>query len=93
MDLSFHPQSLISTQTKFSRLRDEILSRHFVIIHGLLINTLHRQYCRFLLGRKSGDTIEGGYNIDGGGATIYGSLNLPFGHTFLAKKCQNTEIS
>ena len=35
----------------------------------------------FLLGRKTGDTIEGGADtIDGGGDTIDGSLNFSYGH-------------
>ena len=45
---------------------------------------------------KTGNTIEVGDTTDGGGDTIDGSLNWPYGHPFLDrdfkiyKFCQNT---
>ena len=48
-------------------------------------NTLHRQFCRFLRGRKTGDRIDGGDRIDVGGDKIDGRLELSFAYDFLDK--------
>ena len=47
---------------------------------SITLYTLHRQFCRFLLGR-----IDGGDRIDVGGDTIDGRLKLSFAYAFLYK--------
>ena len=44
------------------------------------LDTLHRQFCRFLRGRKTGDRIDDGDRIDVGGDTIDGWFELSFAY-------------
>ena len=54
-----------------------------------VFSTLHRQFCRFLLGRKIGDRIDNGDRIGDSGDRIDGGLELSFSYAFLDKKCPN----